>query len=268
MMDQIADFFSREAGQRRRAWLDGLGAGAAEAARYYLGPSGLDQRLGAAGQLAAMFSPGADMMDAASASGDMMRAGSPMEAATAGAAMAGALGSMFIPGNARAAGEALTRFGADEAGALMLPPFKVRPQPGQGFDDWLDLVYDAANRGPDNKTVFPDVFYRGVDDFELQQSLASGQFASRGEGLFVEPDPSRYIGGGAYGAKRGGSILQFDTSGLAPLPLKSLHVPGLAEHGFQSVPVDRVRAAWRWSPQARQHILLDEAQLGDFLRPK
>jgi hypothetical protein len=126
-MDGIADFFSPQAGQKRRAWLDGKANQAAEAARYYLGPTGIPERAGAAGNVAAMFSPGADMMDAATASGDLMRATSPLEAATAGAGMVGALGSMFIPGNAQRAGEALTRFGVDEAGALKLPGFGDGP---------------------------------------------------------------------------------------------------------------------------------------------
>lgn len=119
-MDGIADFFSPAAGQRRRAWLDGVDGKINEALRYYLGAGGVDQRVGAAANLAQMFSPGADVMDATTASGDLMGARSPMEAATAGAAMVGALGSMFIPGNAQRAGEALTRFGADESGALRL----------------------------------------------------------------------------------------------------------------------------------------------------
>jgi hypothetical protein len=267
-MDGIAGFFSPEAGQRRTQWLNGVNDQIAEAARYYLGPTGIPQRAAGLGSLAAMFSPAADVIDAHSASGDLMRSRSPMEAAASTAAMATALGSMFIPGNAQRAAEGLTRFASDQGGALLLPPFKVMPQPGQGFDDWLDLVYAKANRGPDNKTVFPDFFYRGVDDFELGNSVRDGRFASRGQGLFVEPDPSRYVGGGAYGAKRGGSIIQFDTSGLAPLNLKSSHVPGMAEHGFEAIPADRVRAMWRWSPEAKQHLLLDETQLGDILRPK
>lgn len=92
----------------------------ADAPRYYLGPTGIPERLGHASQIAAMMSPGADMMDAASASGDLMRARSPMEAATAGAAMVGALGSMFIPGSVNRMAEGLTKFGADESGALRL----------------------------------------------------------------------------------------------------------------------------------------------------
>lgn len=122
-MDGIANFFSPEAGQRRTQKLNAIGGQIGEAARYYLGPTGVPERAGAAANIAGMFSPGADMLDAASASGSMMRARTPMEAATAGAGMAGALGSMFIPGNAQRAGEALTRFGADEAGALKLPGF-------------------------------------------------------------------------------------------------------------------------------------------------
>lgn len=91
-----------------------------DAPRYYLGPTGLDKKLGVLAQGAAMMSPGADMMDAARASGDIMRAQSPMDAAAAGASMVAALGSMFIPGNANAMAEGLTKFAADQSGALPL----------------------------------------------------------------------------------------------------------------------------------------------------
>lgn len=99
----------------------------ADAPRYYLGPTGIPERLGRASQIAAMMSPGADMMDAASASGDIMRARSPLEAATAGASMVGALGSMFIPGNVNRMAEGLTKFADDQSGAMKLLGFGDGP---------------------------------------------------------------------------------------------------------------------------------------------
>lgn len=126
-MGGIAEFFSPEAGQRRRAWLDGIDSQVSEAARYYLGPTGIPERVGAAATVAGMFSPGADVMDAATASGDLMKARTPVEAATAGAGLAGALGSMFIPGNVNRMAESLTKFGADESGAVKLLGFGDGP---------------------------------------------------------------------------------------------------------------------------------------------
>lgn len=153
MMDGIANFFSPEAGQRRTRRLNEIGGQIADTARYYLGPTGIPERAGAAANIAGMFSPGADMMDAASASGDLMAAQSPMQAATAGAGMVGALGSMFIPGNAQRAGEALTRFGADEAGALRVftggggDPMAAAADRGAWFSETPDLAREYAGKG-------------------------------------------------------------------------------------------------------------------------
>lgn len=47
----ILDFFSPEAGQDRRRWLDDQEAALAEALRYYLGPTGIPDRLGAANEM-------------------------------------------------------------------------------------------------------------------------------------------------------------------------------------------------------------------------
>jgi len=123
----LMSFFTPESGQRRRQWLESTLAPVGEAARYYLGPTGLPERAGAAAQLAGLLSPGADMVDAYSASGDLMSASSPMSAATAAGALTASLGSLFLPGNARAAGDALTRFGVDESGAVKLPGFGDGP---------------------------------------------------------------------------------------------------------------------------------------------
>lgn len=47
----ILDFFSPEAGQDRRRWLDSQEAALAEALRYYLGPTGIPERLGVANEM-------------------------------------------------------------------------------------------------------------------------------------------------------------------------------------------------------------------------
>ena len=149
-MGGITEFFSPEAGLRRRAWLDGIDSQVSEAARYYLGPTGLPERVGAAATVAGMFSPGADFVEAATASGDIMRARTPMEAATAGAGMVGALGSMFIPSNVNRMADELTKFGADEAGALRLftggsgDPMAAAADRGAWFSETPDLAREYA----------------------------------------------------------------------------------------------------------------------------
>jgi hypothetical protein len=125
----LADLFSPEAGQGRRAWLDGLDQRVNQGLDHYLGPTGIPDRVRGLASLFEMFSPGADVMDAYDASGRLMQARTVPQAATAGAGMATALGSMFIPGNQRAIaqgaeaiGDSVRRFGADQAGGARLGP--------------------------------------------------------------------------------------------------------------------------------------------------
>ena len=47
----LMDFFTPEAGQDRRRWLDSQEAALAEALRYYLGPTGIPERLGVANEM-------------------------------------------------------------------------------------------------------------------------------------------------------------------------------------------------------------------------
>ncbi len=95
----ISDFFTPEAGQRRTQWLYGVGDQIGETADYYLGPTGIPERVGALAQIAGMFSPGADVVDANDASGRLMRSRTPLEAATSAADLTATIGSMFVPGN-------------------------------------------------------------------------------------------------------------------------------------------------------------------------
>lgn len=126
----IADFFSPEAGQARTAWLNRQDKRAADALDYYLGPTGIPDRVRSLGELAWLFSPAGDVREMYDQSGNLMRARTPVEAATAAAALTAATGSMFIPGNARAIAEGLENsgdlarmFAASEDGALKLPGF-------------------------------------------------------------------------------------------------------------------------------------------------
>lgn len=121
----LRSLFTPEAGQDRRAWLDGVDQRLGEGMDYYLGPTGIPNRVRNLASVFEMFSPAADVADAYDASGQLMRARSIPEGATAGAGMATALASLFVPGNQRAIaqgldglGTAARRFGSDQAGSV------------------------------------------------------------------------------------------------------------------------------------------------------
>lgn len=94
---QLGDFFSQEAGQRRRAWLEEKQRQAAESLRYALGPQ-LYPRVETLVNLAALFSPGQDVIDAHRAGDDLLDWKGPVDAAGNASALAAALGSMLLPG--------------------------------------------------------------------------------------------------------------------------------------------------------------------------
>ena len=118
-------------------------------------------------------------------------------------------------------------------------------------------------RGPDNKTVLPNVFYRGMSDAEFQAAQKAGKFQSinNREGLYVEKDPTRYTGGGAYGAKRSGVIVQFDTTGLTPKTIRARAAGGFAEDGFDEIPNDKIARVWKWDAAKNDHVLVYEASV-------
>ena len=142
-----------------------------------------------------------------------------------------------------------------------LPTYKANPSKGQGFDEWLETLYSDAMRGPDNKTVLPNVFYRGMSDAEFQAAQKAGKFQSinNPEGLYVEKDPTRYTGGGAYGAKRSGVIVQFDTTGLTPKTIRARAAGGFVEDGFDEIPNDKIARVWKWDAAKNDHVLVYEA---------
>jgi hypothetical protein len=162
------------------------------------------------------------------------------------------------PGRGKRAAVAPYRIPAPE----VPPRFKVEPRPGQTFDEWLDRIYSPEARGPDNLTRFASVMYRGVSDGEVRAAAAAGAFRpASGPALFVENDPTRYVGGGAYGARRAGWILQFDVAALDAVPVPSLNVRGLIENGITEIPLDRIARAWRWDAERKAHVLLTDEEL-------
>lgn len=149
------------------------------------------------------------------------------------------------------------------------PRFKVEPQANQTFDDWLDAIYSPSARGADNVTRFPSLMYRGVSDAELRASIEGGSIRPiSGPALYIENSPDRYTGGGAYGARRGGAILQFDVGGLPSVSIPSSHARGLVEAGVPEVPIDRITRVWRWDPERGGHVLLSQEQMADLLRQR
>ena len=97
MSSLFGGFFSREAGQQRRAWLDDKSQSVADRLNYALGPQ-LAPQLGRMAGLAAMFSPGQDVVDAQRAGQDLMDWRGPLDAAGDASTLAAAFGSMLLPG--------------------------------------------------------------------------------------------------------------------------------------------------------------------------
>lgn len=117
----LMDFFTPEAGQERRRWLDNQEAALAEALRYYLGPTGIPERLGVANE---MLNPVVGMQRSAAATNralDPSLGGVDRVAAGADAATE-ALGALLGVSGLRAVTEAaapavergLLDFAADE----------------------------------------------------------------------------------------------------------------------------------------------------------
>jgi len=122
----LTQFFSAEAGQARRAWLDEQDARATNAMRYVLGPQLSPRIEGALGAVSAL-SDGQDYKDAYDASGRLMSSRTIPEAmgnalafaAPAAAVMIPGISNRMIQGGADIAGDA-ARFVGDEAGGVNL----------------------------------------------------------------------------------------------------------------------------------------------------
>lgn len=147
------------------------------------------------------------------------------------------------------------------------PSFKVEPESGQTFERWLDALYSPAVRGPDNRIRHPSLMYRGVSDAELQAAIENRAFRpASGSALYIENDPTRYAGGGAYGARGSGAIVQFDAGGLPAVQLSSQRVRDLVEDAVPEIPINRVTRMWRWNPESAGHTLLTPDEMAGLLR--
>lgn len=119
----MTGFFSREAGQKRRAWLDGLLSDyIGEPARYFLGPTGIPQKAAQAAGLLD-FTDAGDMVAAADASRELWNnpsIGNAANYAAAGAAMALPFYSAKMGQGVADLADDARRFVTDEDGAIRL----------------------------------------------------------------------------------------------------------------------------------------------------
>jgi hypothetical protein len=147
-------------GPERTAWLERQlepVKNALASAAYYVPPE-LRQTGGQVANALAMFSPGADVMDAAQSSGDMMdaaRRGDFMGMAGAGAGIAAAGMGMFVPGTAKGYGSAAEEVAGllrDGRGADITDEMIAKADPAELFDLYgagktgMDMPMDEASR--------------------------------------------------------------------------------------------------------------------------
>lgn len=140
------------------------------------------------------------------------------------------------------------------------------------FDAWRASIWDDVKRGkfhpeefaPSNSDLISgrkaaSRLFRAVSDNELSAAEKSGAFRPLRAGdpdLYVTADPDR-LAGGAYGAKGGGAIVEFD-----PVPVHKAtgRLMDLDEVAASEIPFDKVRRIWRWDADAGDHVL-------DYVRP-
>lgn len=168
MLNELRAFFTPEAGQARRQWLNEQEQNVGNALRYYLGPAA--DPLQSAALLAGYMSPGADMMDAADASRAMWNADNPLDAAVAGATMAGAAGMMFLPGNYNALREGFQRTVDDIAAAY--DPALVRAGVGPVSETPAQAVARLLNEG--RAAEVTDELMARVDPQEMWRLYEAG----------------------------------------------------------------------------------------------
>lgn len=218
VQDTLSEFVSPEAGQRRRAALDRVDQRINDALDYYLGPQ-LAPRVQQAADLGGLLSPGADVVDAYQASGDLMAPNrTPLDRAASGAALAGALGAMFMPGGVSS----------------------IR----QGVED----VADAAVRAYDPNTTNAFTVWHGsphdFDRFDMSK-IGTGEGAQAyGHGLYFaeSPDVAR-----TYRHMRGGTVSPEAVRALRDMDYLGFSSAGEAATAIKADP--NWRMAWDVQPE-------------------
>ncbi|MDR9428649.1 MAG: hypothetical protein RI553_11150, partial [Salibaculum sp.] len=265
---------------------------------YYLGPTGIPDRIRAVNEL---FNPIAGIEDAMAQSAaaadpslapaDRRRSALSAAAETGAALLPVGLGSLaarlatpaqraLSQSTARVSSdvmETLTGARADaptpepEAAPQPAPVPEtgaaVKPQMGEAFDDWIDRIYAPENRAPQNVVQDENVVFRAMSPVEAEAGEEIGVFRDlSGQPLYVANDPERYIGGGAYGGKRQGRIYEFDVTDL-PSEVRQGGV-GIQERAISEIPANRVRRVWEWSPDKQAHeLIVDNTQRRSLARP-
>lgn len=125
----IFDYFTPEARRGNREWLDSQNAAISEALRYYLGPTGIPDRLGllaestptaglerAGTESSRMFAPGLSGWDRMAAAGNMLSETAGAGAGLLGMPAAGRMADDLV----EAAAPAVGRFGVGDEGGLKL----------------------------------------------------------------------------------------------------------------------------------------------------
>lgn len=126
----ILDYFTPEARRGNREWLDSQNAAISEALRYYLGPTGIPERLGllaestptaglerAGIESSRMFAPGLSGWDRMAAAGNMLSETAGAGAGLLGMPAAGRMADDLV----EAAAPAVRQFGGDEFGGVPIP---------------------------------------------------------------------------------------------------------------------------------------------------
>jgi hypothetical protein len=152
----------------------------------------------------------------------------------------------------------IVRYGDGPAMSQVMP---------ERFDAWRKSIWDDVMQGrfhPEEKVPMnadilsgkasPSRLFRAMSDAEMEAGKKSGAFKPLRSGdpdLYVTPDPDR-LAGGAYGAKGGGYIVEFDPVDVHKATGRLIDVDEIAA---KEIPYDKVRKIWKWNPEEKDHVL-------------
>jgi hypothetical protein len=162
-MGVLGDFLSPEAGQRRRKWLDDKADGVADTLSYYLGPTGLPDRIGAIAQ-GLQYTDAGDMVEAADASRSLWNDPSLANAArytAAGTAMM--IPALSAKATTELADNSINWLG-DEAGGMKL--FRGTNNSGERITGGIGEGYLFGSPHEDVARLYGD----NVSQFELMDN--------------------------------------------------------------------------------------------------
>ena len=138
------------------------------------------------------------------------------------------------------------------------------PRAGEGFNGWRNRLWTGLDLGRGRRFDgnAPGSHYRAMSDAEYRAGVEAGEFRPLiGDHLFVTDDPDR-LAGGAYGAKGGGHIVEFEPQPTSAVPST---YGGFDEIGVGSIPGAAVRRVWSWdgsdhvpARQARRAALTED----------